>query len=215
MNQQNTFDKLETEFKIFKEKAGGVSYVACFGKTFLDKESEEFKLAESVAETIVDNGFGVIHGGYCGVMEASSNGANRAIAKDEKKNSYWNIGVPMKTFDAELSHSSAINLPSAENIGDRKKALIEFCDICVVLSSGGFGTLLESLEIFHNDQIAEKFGGKIKPLIFIGGNWKKIFDDLYQQLDMNKQGGGDKFCRFIDTVEELELILKEIANKEE
>ena len=209
MEQQNTFDKLEAEFEAFKEKAGGISYVACFGKTFLEKESEEFKLAENVAELLVDSGFGVIHGGYCGVMEASSNGANRAIAKDKTKNSYWNIGVPMKTFDAELAHSSFVNLPSAEDIGDRKKALISFCDICVILPSGGFGTLLESLEIFHNNQIAEKFGGKIKPLIFVKGNWKKIFDGLYQQLDMNKQSGGDKFCYFIDTTEELGGILKD------
>lgn len=215
MKKNNEFNDLKKYFRDYKKKAGNISYIACFGKTFLDKKSREYELADHVAEMVVKNGFGVIHGGYTGVMEASSNGADKAIKKDRRKNKYWNIGVPMATFDKELKRSSKTNLPPAKDISDRKKALIEFCDICVVLPSGGFGTILESLEIFHMNQLAEKFGGKIRPIIFIGGNWKKIFDDLYKNLDMNKQKGGESFVYFIKSLKELNSILDILRKKDE
>ena len=83
------------------------------------------------------------------------------------KSDYLNIGVPLRMIDKELARSSKINRPAAETIGDRKKALIEFCDACIVMPSGGFGTILESLETFHMNPLAEQFGGKIRPLIYL------------------------------------------------
>ncbi|HNS34408.1 MAG TPA: LOG family protein [bacterium] len=215
MKKNNEFNDLKKSFLEYKKKAGNINYIACFGKTFLDKDSQEYKLAKDVSELIIKNGFGVIHGGYTGIMEASSLGADRAIKKDKEKNKYWNIGVPMIVFDKELERSSEINLPPAKDISDRKKALIEFCDICVVLPSGGFGTILEALEIFHTNQLAEKFGGKIRPLVFIGGNWKKIFNSLYRNLDMNKQKNGESFVYFIKSLKELDGILSILRKKDE
>ena len=215
MENKNEFNDLAKTFFEYRKRAGDIKYAACFGKTFLDKKSSEYKLAEKVAGIVIKNGFGVLHGGYTGVMEASSIGANKEIKKSENRNKYWNVGVPMITFDDELNRSSEINLPAAKDISDRKKALIEFCDLCIVLPSGGFGTLLETLEIFHMNQLAEKFGGKIRPLIFIDGNWSKIFSQLYQNLDMHKQKNGDSFAYFIKSTEELENILEIIKNEDE
>ena len=215
MERNNEFNHLKKSFLEYRKKAGNINYVACFGKTFLDKRSHEYGLAENAAELIIENGYGIIHGGYCGAMEALSYGATKAIIKDKKKNKYWNIGVPMVTFDKELKRSSEINLPPAKDISDRKKALIDFCDICVVLPTGGFGTILESLEIFHMNQIAEKFGGKIRPLIFIDGNWEKIFDNLYKNLDMNKQKNGELFAYFVKSLKELNDILSILNKKDE
>lgn len=114
----------------------------------------------------------------------------------------------MRVIDKELARSADVNLPTAKDMSDRKKALVEFCDICVVLPSGGFGTILEALEIFHLNQIAEKFGGKIRPIIFMGGNWKKIINFLYENLDMRNQGAGENFVSFINTADELGEILQ-------
>lgn len=203
----NNYSELVKAFKGYQKKAGGIKYVACFGKTFLVEDSAEFKLIEIIAETVIDSGYGVIHGGYIGAMKAVSQGANRAIVKDKNLNSNWNVGVPMKTFDASLERSSAVNLPTAQDIADRKKALVELCDICVVLPSGGFGTLVEALEIFHSNQLAEKFGGQIRPLIFVGGNWKELVKNLYKGLDMKNQKGGEDFCYFIKTPRQLKALL--------
>lgn len=213
MEKMNQFEDLKKAFARFKKLAGSPSYAACFGKTFLDQKSSEYKTADKVAQLLIEHGFGVIHGAYSGVMEASSRGADKAIAADKKKNHYWNIGVPMRIFDKELKRSSRVNLPSAKDISDRKRALIDFCDVCIVLPSGGFGTLLESLEIFHMNQLAEKFGGKIRPLIFLKGNWKKIFDDLYRDLDMTKQKGGQSFAYFPKTIGQLEKIIIRLKAK--
>lgn len=84
-----------------------------------------------------------------------------------------------------------------------------------MLPSGGFGTILEALEIFHTNQLAEKFGGKIRPLVFIGGNWKKIFNSLYRNLDMNKQKNGESFVYFIKSLKELDGILSVLRKKDE
>lgn len=203
----NDYGKISRCFISYKKKAGNIKFVSCFGKTFLAENSSEFKLAEKIAETIVGSGFGVLHGGYVGAMKAVSIGANKVIAKSKGSNSYWNIGVPMITFDTSLERSSLVNLPAAKDIADRKKALVELCDVCVVLPSGGFGTLVEALEIFHTNQLAEKFGGKIRPLIFVGGNWKEIMKDLYCKLDMKNQKDGEKFCHFIKTTKQLQKIL--------
>lgn len=210
ISEVNKYADLENAFHDYQEKAGGVKYVACFGKTFLSPESKEYKLAMDIANMVIKNNFGILHGGYLGVMEACSRGADRAIKNDESKSEYLNIGVPMVTFDKELKRVSKFNLPPAKDIADRKKALVELCDVCIVMSSGGFGTLLEALEIFHMNQITEKFGGKIRPLIFVGGNWKKIFDQLYENLDMNKQNGGESFMYFVNTLEEIEKVLASI-----
>ncbi|MFA5871759.1 MAG: LOG family protein [Parcubacteria group bacterium] len=212
--QKVSFEQIEKAFMEFKEKANNPYYVAIFGKTFLDETTDEYKLTKEVARKVIENDLGVIHGAYTGVMKAASQGADAAIQKSNKSE-YLNIGVPMKTFDEELPKASRINLPAAETIGDRKKALIEFCDVCVVMPSGGFGTMLESLEIFHMNQLAEKFGGKVRPLIFVGERWNIIFKALYDNLDMNKQKTGESFCHFIKNIEQLELILNEIELKKE
>jgi predicted Rossmann-fold nucleotide-binding protein len=205
---QASFEDLKSTFEDYRTKAGSPSYIACFGKTFLEPENETYKLSQRVAEVIVQNGFGVLHGGYIGAMEAVSSGANTAIKKDASKNEYWNIGVPMYLFEKELKHSSSVRLPAAGDIFDRKEALVTFCDACVVLPSGGFGTLLEVLEIFHSNQMAEKFGGKIRPLFLVGNNWKTLFEAIGTHLDMNNQSSGEAFTHFLTSVEELDLELK-------
>lgn len=203
----NDYKKLVKAFESFKKKAGDIKYVACFGKTFLSEDAAEYKLAGKIAEAVIGSGYGVIHGGYIGAMKAVSLGASRAIVRDSRANDYWNVGVPMQTFDASLKRSSPVNLPTAKDISDRKKALVELCDICVVLPSGGFGTLVEALEIFHCNQLAEKFGGKIRPLLFVGSNWKELMRDLYKKLNMKDQKGGDSFCYFVKTPKQITALL--------
>lgn len=210
---QTSFEDLEKAFVDYRIKAGSPAYVACFGKTFLEPDSEAYKLSEEVGAMIIENGFGVLHGGYIGSMEAVSNGANIAIRKDASKNEFWNIGVPMEIFDGNVVRASSVHLPPARDIFDRKKALTSFCDTCVVLPSGGVGTLLEALELLHVNQIAEKFGGKIRPLFFVGGAWKDLFNEIYSHLDMTKQSKGESYLHFLTSVEDLDKELKLLKTK--
>jgi predicted Rossmann-fold nucleotide-binding protein len=211
--QKTNFEDLEKAFADYSNKAGSPAYIACFGKTFLEPDSEAYKLSEKVGAMIIENGFGVLHGGYIGSMEAVSNGANTAIHKDASKNEFWNIGIPMQIFDGNVARASSAHLPPANDIFDRKKALISFCDVCVVLPSGGVGTLLETLEILHVNQIAEKFGGKIRPLFFVGIVWKDLFGKIYASLDMTKQSKGESYLYFLESIEDLDKELKLLKTK--
>lgn len=204
------FSDMEKSFLYHKKRAGNIRYVACFGKTFLSKDDAAYDISHSIGKCLIENGFGVLHGGYCGAMEAISNGADSAIYNNLEKNLHYNVGVPMQIFDKELKRSAKINLPAAVDIVDRKKALTHFCDACIVLPSGGIGTVLEAIELFHLNQLAEKFGGKIKPIIFIGKHWKELMDNIMERLDMEKQKGGEEFTHFINSVDQLIPILNKI-----
>ncbi len=207
LNRATSFNDMEKSFLYHKKKAGDIKYISCFGKTFLEKEHVAYKVTKKIGEHLIENGFGILHGGYSGAMEAVSYGANNAIINNNERNFHWNIGVPMKLFDKELKRSSKVNLPAAKDIVDRKKALTHFCDACIVLPSGGMGTILEAIELFHLNQLAEKFGGKIRPIIFVGKNWKELMDNIFEKLDIGKQKGGESFVYFIESFEQLNLTL--------
>lgn len=199
---------IKNEFLAFKEKAGNPSYIACFGKTFVDENDQNYETSQKIGKLIIENGFGVLHGGYIGTMQAVSHGANESIKLDQKKNEFWNVGVPMKIFDADVKRADCVHLTATENIFDRKRILIEMCDVCVVLPVGGIGTLLEVIEIFHINQINSKFGGKITPIIFYGKLWKELMGDIKEKLDLTGQSNGDSFTTYVDNLDQLKKELK-------
>lgn len=206
-----TFKNLEDSFAEYKRLSGARGYVACFGKTFVAEDHPDFALAREVGAQIVANDFGVIHGGYIGIMKGVSLGADEAIKNDSSKNTYWNIGVPFAVFDNELSRAAETNLPPAPDLLDRIKALITFCDACIVMPSAGFGTLSEVALLFHLNQLTEKFSlGKPKPMLLLGEKWQSLFQNLYQTLDMTKQSKGEDFISFGATNEDVQTFLKKI-----
>ncbi len=207
---KSSLEAIKKEFLLFKEKAHCLSYIACFGKTFVGEEEENYKTSQEIGRLVVNSGFGVIHGGYIGTMQAVSNGANEGIKQDENKNAFWNIGVPMKTFDKDVKRADCSQLTATENILDRKRVLVEMCDACVVLPVGGMGTLLEVIEIFHVNQINSKFGGPIKPIIFYGKIWKELMKDIESKLDLKGQSNGEDFTYYVDTLDQLKDTLVKI-----
>ncbi len=207
-------DELKASFEHYKEQGGSQLYAACFGKTFIDSESTAYREATAIGKLAIEKGFGVLHGGYSGLMDAVSTGASEAIA-GRGLSPNWNIGVPMYTFDADtkIKRTESVHLPAARDIYARKEALVTFNDVCIVLPVGGFGTLLETIDIFHANQLAEKFGGKIRPIIFMGEHWKKLFtEELPKYLDMHLQKDGDNFCYFVTTTEEVGQLLETIKH---
>lgn len=201
-------ENIKNEFLLFKEKAGKPRYVACFGKTFVDEDNPNYDISKKIGKLIIENGFGILHGGYIGTMQAVSSGANESIKLDPKKNEFWNIGVPMKTFDADVKRADCVHLTATENIFDRKRILVEMCDVCVVLPVGGMGTFLEVVELFHINQINSKFGGKITPIIFFGKVWKELMDEIKEKLDLKGQSNRDSFTTYIDDLDQLKKELK-------
>ena len=111
--------------------------------------------------------------------------------------------------DAELSRSSRVNLPAAVTVHERINLLTTLPDACIVML-GGFGTLAETTMWFHTNQMAQKFGGKVRPMIFVGEEWKHLMDEICNGLDLTKQQGGESFVYFVTTLEEAETILRSL-----
>ncbi|MEI7512545.1 MAG: carbamoyltransferase C-terminal domain-containing protein [Candidatus Uhrbacteria bacterium] len=197
----------ELAYREFRGLSGAPRYIACFGKTFLARDTKRYEDAMEVGRIVVRAGFGILHGGYSGVMEAVSRGADEIIHKDRTKNPFWNIGVPLSMADTELTRSSTCNLPAAGSIHERIQLLTTLPDAFVLLSGGGFGTLTEALVAFHANQLASKFGGKIRPIIFVGDEWKSLMQTIEQYLDLHHQQNGAQFTHFISSHHELEHLL--------
>lgn len=189
-------------FAELKERAGNPHYVGCFGKTFIDRDSAEYKIAHDIGKMLVEAGFGVIHGGYTGVMEAVSKGADAVIDTRDDRNVCYNIGVPFSVIGDELPLSSRTNLPSVDNVLDRAHVLIDCSDAVIVMPSGGVGTLVEMLDVFHQNQLNKKFGGDIKPIVCVGSRWEPMMSHLLDNLDMTKQSRGEDFIRYVHSAEE-------------
>ena len=207
----SSFKNLEDSFAEYKRLSGACGYVACFGKTFISEDHPDFSFAQEVSKQVIASGFGVIHGGYLGIMKGVSIGADTAIKNDGSKNTYWNIGVPLTIFDDELCRVAEINLPPASELLDRIKALLTFCDACIVLPSAGFGTLAEAILLFHLNQIAEKFLlAAPKPMLLLGKSWQSLFEMIYQTLDMTNQIKGENFILFGETLEDVKVFLKKL-----
>lgn len=205
---KSSLESIKNELASFKKNAGNPKYVACFGKTYVDQDDANYKISQRIGELVIDSGFAVLHGGYIGTMEAVSSGANVAIGRDQQKNRYWNIGVPMKMFDGKVKRAKNICVTAAKDIFDRKRILVEGCDLCIVLPVGGMGTLLEVIEVFHANQINEKFGGVIRPIILYGDFWKGLWQVILKGLDLSGQSSGANFISFVSSEDELKDVLR-------
>jgi len=176
----------------------GKKYIAIFGKTFIDDTSEEYKRLELFASEIINNDFGVVHGGYVGLMKAVSDGANKSIIEHDK-NKELNIGVIEESLEFNnVPKSDCMHTFPARGIMERADTLIKLSDCVVVAERGGFGTLLEIVGVFHMNQLNKKFGGLVRPIIFIGGEWLKLYSDIISSLDMHNQDDGKSFIYFVD-----------------
>ncbi|MFA6322970.1 MAG: LOG family protein [Candidatus Buchananbacteria bacterium] len=192
----------------FKKNSGANMFVACLGKSSLKKNSSDYKTIRKLGKIIIEENFGIIHGGYSGgAMQAIDEGASEAINEQGKKNSL-NIGVPYSPFDNDWQRveKSMFSKP-AKKLSERIDNIVCNSDIIVVLPKGGFGTLTELIYAFHMNQIEEDLNGKIRPIIFYGRNWKTLMKELMKGLDIKKQSAGKNWSYFVDTTEDFKKVL--------
>jgi len=192
-------------------KVASIKYVSIFGKTFIDETSSEYMHLKKFAGDLITHNLGVIHGGYIGMMKAIAEGANDVIEK-EMKSPNLNIGIPEDTFELHnVQKSKASHTVPAKGIMERVDTLIRLSNFIVVAERGGFGTLLETIATVHLNQLNKKFGGEVRPLIFVGLAWKELFNTIVQTLDMNQQDPGLELIHFVSTYDEaLEIIKSKI-----
>lgn len=204
-----------------KNLSSATRFASVMGKSTIDPTSEEYKAIEQLTKILLQNGYGIIHGGYAGgAMQATSDTANRYIA-EHGLSPHLNIGVPQKQHDGLWERvGNASFTEVAEDIFQRLK-VVTSGDIVVICPLGGDGTELEETIVFHENVVKagmNKYGGhneKMTPLIFFqtknGTDWKKLIQTKLATLDTSVKSIEEySWIHFVNSIEEFKEVLAHI-----
>jgi len=141
--------------------------VSIFGSARTKPDTKYYKLAVSIAKSIVEAGYGVITGGGPGIMEAGNKGAHLAGGTSVG----LNIELPFEQHDNPYIDSDK-NL-DFDYFFVRKVMFVKYSQGFVVMP-GGFGTLdeiFEAITLIQTKKI-ERF-----PIIMVGKDfWQGMLD---------------------------------------
>ncbi len=141
--------------------------VSIFGSARTKPEDPYYKLAESIAKRIVEEGYGVITGGGPGIMEAGNKGAHLGGGTSVG----LNIELPFEQHDNPYIDADK-NL-DFDYFFVRKVMFVKYSQGFVVMP-GGFGTLdelFEAMTLIQTHKI-ERF-----PIIMVGTEfWEGVLD---------------------------------------
>ena len=147
--------------------------VSIFGSARTKPTEKYYKLAEEIAEKIVEHGYGVITGGGPGIMEAGNKGAHIGGGTSVG----LNIELPFEQHDNPYIDSDK-NL-DFDYFFVRKVMFVKYSQGFVVMP-GGFGTLdemFEAVTLIQTNKI-EKF-----PIILVGSDfWEGLLDWIKKVL---------------------------------
>src|SRR5690554_4979552 len=147
--------------------------VSVFGSARTKPDHKYYKLAESIAKTITENGYGVITGGGPGIMEAGNKGARRGAGTSVG----LNIQLPFEQKgNPYIDSDKSIDF---DYFFVRKVMFVKYSQGFVVMP-GGFGTLDEVFEALTLIQT-----GKIGrfPIILYGKDyWGGLIDWIKNTL---------------------------------
>jgi uncharacterized protein (TIGR00730 family) len=141
--------------------------VSIFGSARTKPDDKYYLLAESVAKSIVEAGYGVITGGGPGIMEAGNKGAHIGGGTSVG----LNIDLPFEQHDNPyIDHDKSLDF---DYFFVRKVMFVKYSQGFVVMP-GGFGTLdelFEAITLIQTHKI-EKF-----PIILVGTDfWSGLMD---------------------------------------
>ncbi|MBV7267585.1 TIGR00730 family Rossman fold protein [Winogradskyella luteola] len=160
--------KIMGEFVSGYEKLSKIGpCVSIFGSARTKPDQKYYKLAEEVAQKIVEHGYGVITGGGPGIMEAGNKGAHIAGGTSVG----LNIDLPFEQHDNPyIDNDKSLDF---DYFFVRKVMFVKYSQGFVVMP-GGFGTLdelFEAMTLIQTHKI-ETF-----PIILVGKKfWGGLID---------------------------------------
>jgi uncharacterized protein (TIGR00730 family) len=194
--------KIMGEFVYGYEKLSKIGpCVSIFGSARTKPTDKYYKLAEEVANKIVDHGYGVITGGGPGIMEAGNKGAHIAGGTSVG----LNIDLPFEQHDNPYIDSD--KSLDFDYFFVRKVMFVKYSQGFVVMP-GGFGTLdelFEAMTLIQTNKI-EKF-----PIILVGKDfWSGLINWIKETL-LNRFGNISPkdldLIHLVDTADEVITIL--------
>jgi uncharacterized protein (TIGR00730 family) len=134
----------------------------------------EYAEAARLGSLLAGAGFGVISGGYSGVMEAVSRGASEAGGTA--------VGVTMEIFGSLAPNPFLTREIRTRNFFERLETLSTSADGFIAVR-GGMGTLAE-ISLVWNMLQTRTLGPK--PLILLGSFWKRTLRSIAEQLTISQ-----------------------------
>ncbi len=148
--------------------------IAVFGSSRVPPESQDYQDAVAIGKVLAEAGYTVMTGGYAGIMEAASKGANEAgghvIGVTSAQIQAIRPIPPNQWVKEEINY---------DKLADRLDYLIRQAAGYVVMP-GGVGTLNELVLAWEYMRVKEL---TIKPLVCYGAVWERtltaFIDDAY------------------------------------
>lgn len=168
--------------------------VTVFGGSRCQPDAPEYKEALKLGSLLVDAGFEVASGGYYGVMEAISRGANEAGGEV--------IGVTMNQFKAAPNPYLKKIEPSADFYARLQTLILE--SVGYIALRGGMGTVTE-ISLVWNKLTMNVLPPR--PLILVGDCWRQAIECMSRHLVVSESDL--ERLSFVDTAEEAVAILKQ------
>ena len=190
-------------FKIMGEFVNGFDTLAkigpcvsIFGSARTPQYHKYYKVAQEIAELLVERGYGVITGGGPGIMEAG----NRGAMLKEGKSVGLNIDLPFEQHSNEyVDRDKSIDF---DYFFVRKVMFVRYSQGFIVMP-GGFGTLDELFEAITLIQ-TEKIGRF--PIVLVGRSfWKGLIDwieEVVLKQENNINSKDMELINIVDTAKE-------------
>lgn len=142
--------------------------IAVYGSSTIRPGDAAWQLAHDIGRELALAGAGVMTGGYCGAMEACSQGANEAGGHV--------VGVTVELFE----HRSSVNRwvherVHTEQLYQRLEYLVGRATGFIVLP-GSIGTLNE---LFLTWTLVSVSGRAPAPIVLLGTHWQRFLESLH------------------------------------
>ena len=176
--------------------------ITIFGPSECKPESALYKTAEQLGIMLAESGFGVVNGGYEGVMEAVSRGA--------RSGNGGAIGITAEVYFARGRDANEF-ITKEITVKSSVDRLIELLDLADAYIASGVspGTLVEVATAW--DYMLKGFIEQ-KPLILMGEEWGELCEILFAQ---DSYKGKKHLVMFVTTPEEaLEQLILNFGKQE-
>lgn len=149
--------------------------VAVFGSSAARPGEPDFESAVRLGALLASAGYGVVNGGYAGLMEAVSIGASRVGGE------VLGITAPDLFPDRPGGNAYLTTELQAASLTERIHELVQRSCAAVVLP-GSIGTLTELAVYWNEAFIANLRGAPERPVVTVGAKWQAIIPYLVDEL---------------------------------
>lgn len=170
--------------------------ITIFGSSLPLPGEKEYEDAYLVGSKLAQKGFNICSGGFQGIMDAVSKGAN--------ENGQEAIGITVPLFNAKPSKYLTKEIQQ-NTLFQRLETLIDYGDGFIILP-GGTGTLLEVSLVWEsfNKNLCE-----VKPVACLGEMWRSIISPMEERVIFENRK--ENLIKCFNTVDEIvDFILQNV-----